>query len=167
MLEQPLFFTGSSSIQSFKSPPFPKNSQSGHQSFLGEQRVSLECASAHICSLLSKYFQKFLPQNYFLKKYILKILQKITLSKNIFSKFFHLKLLPQEFFLKHCSLNKCILKITPWKIHFHCCFFEKINLISCIFKLSLICLIAFFSVYLHFLKKHLRVIISIFPVSRI
>ena len=113
MLEQPLFFTGSSSIQSFKSPPFPKNSESGHQSFLGEQRISLECASAHILSLLSKYFQKFLSQNYFLKKYIFKILlQKITLSKNIFSKFLHLKLLPQEFFLKHCSLNKCILKNT-------------------------------------------------------
>ena len=39
MLEQPLLFTGCSSIQFFNSPPFPKHRQLGHTLYLTPQCV--------------------------------------------------------------------------------------------------------------------------------
>ena len=105
-----------------------------------------------------------IDQNLPLKKHIF----RVAFSKNIFLKFFphkiHFKnifskLFPQKKHLQNCSLKICVFKIAPSK---------NINLIALIYsslesldsseeekslKLSLICPITVFSMYLHSFKN--------------
>ena len=77
MLEQPLNFTGCSSIQFFNSPPFPKHIQLGHTWY--PQKVHFQDYSFKKLILRKNTFSKLLPQK---KKKKKKCSEKKYISKN-------------------------------------------------------------------------------------
>ena len=168
MLEQPVLFTGCSRIQFFNARPFPNTVS---QDTFGTLPSTLK----YLCDLQDTIPLHWSPsafhpsltlidQNLPLKKHIF----KIAFSKNIFLKFLPQKIhfknifsksFPQKKHLQNYSLKIYVFKIAPSK---------NINLIALIYsslelldsseeekslKLSLICLITVFSMYLHSFKN--------------